>query len=124
MHPETFEHHAAVYEYAEQHGLAFAWEGTTAFEKRLRTLAPEQYEILAVHTRRGITRVLLFSKAILKAEFEAANPPLDEASRSHNDALIAGDPEAIEREIEHRRAKRKQWERRARGNPTLSDRVS
>ena len=80
MQPETFPHHAEVYEYAEQNGLAYVWEGTRAFEKCLRILAPEQYQILAVHTRRGMTRVLLFSKSILQAEFDAANPPLDKAS--------------------------------------------
>ena len=65
MQPETFPHHAEVYEYAEQNGLAYVWEGTRAFEKCLRILAPEQYQILAVHTQRGMTRVLLFSKSIL-----------------------------------------------------------
>jgi hypothetical protein len=48
--------------YAEQNGLAYVWEGTPEFEKRMRTLTPEQYQIMAVHTGRGVTRVLLFSK--------------------------------------------------------------
>jgi hypothetical protein len=39
-----------------------------------RTLAPGQYEIVEVHTRRGITRALLFPKAILRAEWEADAP--------------------------------------------------
>ena len=66
--PPEITHHAWVYKYAEQNGLAHAWEGTPAFEKRLRMLAPEQYEIFAVHSRQGMTRVLMFSKAILQAE--------------------------------------------------------
>jgi hypothetical protein len=48
MHPETFEHPAAVHAYAERHGLAYLWEGTAAFENRRRTLAPEQYQIAAL----------------------------------------------------------------------------
>jgi hypothetical protein len=64
--PETFANQAAVREYAEANGLEYAWEGTPAFAKRLRTLAPGQYEILAVHTRRGMTRVLLSPKGIVQ----------------------------------------------------------
>ncbi len=67
MHPETFEHQAAVYEYAERNGLTYAWEGSPAFAKRLRVLSPEQYQILAAHTRRGVRKVLLFSKDVLAA---------------------------------------------------------
>jgi hypothetical protein len=59
---ETFPHQAAVHEYAEQHGFAYVWEGTPEFKKRLRTLTPEQYQLMAVHTRRGVTRVLLFRR--------------------------------------------------------------
>ena len=62
MHPETFPHHQAVHDYAKVHCLEYAWEGTAAFEERLRTLQPEQYEILAVHTPTAMTRVMLFSK--------------------------------------------------------------
>jgi hypothetical protein len=54
--------------------LTYAWEGSPAFDKRLRTLSPEQYQIIAVHTRRGIRRVLMFSKDILTAEFLADKP--------------------------------------------------
>ena len=69
MHPpEAFEHHAAAYDYAERNGLTYVWDGTAAFEKRKRLLSPKQYQILSVHTRRGVTQVLLFSKDILKAE--------------------------------------------------------
>ena len=69
MHPpEAFEHHTTVYNYAERNGLTYVWEGTAAFEKRKRLLSPKQYQILAVHTRRGVTQVLLFSKDILESE--------------------------------------------------------
>jgi hypothetical protein len=77
MHPEAFEHHAAVHEYAERHGLTYLWEGTAAFESRRRTLAPEQYQILAVHTPKGMTRVILFSKDILKTELKSDAPRHD-----------------------------------------------
>ena len=71
MHPETFEHHAAVHEYAEAHGLAYVWEGTAEFEKRKRELTPEQYQLMAVHNPWGVIRVLLFSKEIARAEAKA-----------------------------------------------------
>ena len=75
MHPpEAFEHHAAVYDYAERNGLSYVWESMAAFEKRKRLLSPEQYQILAVHTRSGVTQVLLFSKDILRAELRADAP--------------------------------------------------
>jgi hypothetical protein len=54
-------HHPGLHEYAKARGLEYAWEGTDAFDKMLRTLSPGQYEIFAVHTHEGITRVLLFS---------------------------------------------------------------
>ena len=59
---------------AEQHDLAYVWEGQAAFSNRLRTLASGQYEIVEVRTRRGITRALLFPKDILRAEWEADAP--------------------------------------------------
>ena len=77
MHPEEFPHSAAVHDYAEQHGLAYVWEGSPAFAKRLRVLSPEQYQILAAHTRRGVRKVLLFSKDVLAAEWLADKPRRD-----------------------------------------------
>jgi hypothetical protein len=53
---------------------AYAWEGQAAFSNRLRTLAPGQYELVEVHTRRGITRALLFPGDILRKEWEANAP--------------------------------------------------
>ena len=78
MDPETFRDQHALLEYVEEHDLAYAWEGQTAFSNRLRTLAPGQYEIVEVQTKRGITRALLFPRDILRKEWEA-NAPLREA---------------------------------------------
>ena len=64
VHPEAFPHYQAVHDYANAHGLEYAWEGTAAFEKRLRTLSPEQFQIVAVHARERMTRVVLFSKGL------------------------------------------------------------
>ena len=38
--------------------------GTATFEQRKRQLAPEQYQLLAVHTHAGMTHVMLFAKDI------------------------------------------------------------
>ena len=64
MKPETFPHHQAVHDYAKAHGLEYACEVTAAFEERLRTLSPEQFPMIAVHTPQGMQRVILFSKGI------------------------------------------------------------
>jgi len=88
MHPETFRDQHALLEYVEAHDLAYAWEGMAAFSHRLRTLAPGQYEIVEVQTRRGITRALLFPKALLRAEWEA-NAPLPEALAIKRERLQA-----------------------------------
>ncbi len=78
MDSETFCDQHALLEYVEEHDLAYAWEGMASFSYRLRTLAPGQYEIVEVHTKRGTTRALLFPKDILRTEWEA-NAPLREA---------------------------------------------
>jgi hypothetical protein len=71
MNRDPFPHHQAVHEYAEAHGLAYAWEGTAEFEERKRVLTPEQYQLMAVHTPWGITLALMFSKEIARAEAKA-----------------------------------------------------
>ena len=47
---------------------------------------PEQYQILTVHTPKGMTRVILFSKDILKAEWKTDMPrhdvPADKRARA------------------------------------------
>jgi hypothetical protein len=77
MHPEIFSDQAELHEYAERHGLEYAWEGTKAFEKRKRMLAPEQFQICEARTRSGMRKVLLFSKDILLAEWLADKPRRD-----------------------------------------------
>jgi hypothetical protein len=64
--------------YAEQNDLAYEYEYTPAFAKRQRLLSPEQYDIVEVRTSRGVSRVMLYSKAIIQAEWEA-NAPLRES---------------------------------------------
>jgi len=56
---------------------------------RLAQLAqPGTYELVEVITKRGITRALLFPKAVLRAEFEA-EAPLREAMRIKRERLAA-----------------------------------
>ena len=77
MPQREFANQKALIEYAEQNGLAYLWEGMHAFAKRQQQLSPEQYEIAEVRASRGVSRVMLFSKAIIQAEWEA-NAPLRE----------------------------------------------
>jgi len=69
-----FEDHIEMQEYAERNGLDFAWAGTALFEKRRRTLPPDQFKVQPVWTKRGTTMVGLFSAAITRAEREADRP--------------------------------------------------
>jgi hypothetical protein len=69
-----FADHIEMQEYAERNGLDYAWSGTALFAKRERTLPPDQFEMRAVRTKRGITMVGLFSAAIIRAEREADAP--------------------------------------------------
>jgi hypothetical protein len=52
----------------------YAWERSPAFAKRQRLLSPKEYEIVEVRTSRGMNRAMLFSEAILLAEWEAHAP--------------------------------------------------
>jgi hypothetical protein len=78
MPRREFANQKALIEHAEQNGLVYAWQGSPAFAKRQRQLSPEQYEIVDVHTSRGMNRAMLFSEAIVLAEWEA-DAPLREA---------------------------------------------
>jgi len=69
-----FTNQKALQEYVERHDLEYVWEGMNGFRKRLATLAPEQYELVDVQTKRGVTRALVFSRAILRAEMDANRP--------------------------------------------------
>ena len=71
MPQREFANQKALIAYAEQNDLAYEYEYTPAFAKRQRLLSPEQYEIVEVRTSRGVSRVMLFSKVIIQAEWEA-----------------------------------------------------
>ena len=72
MPQREFTNQKALIEYAEQNDLTYEYEYTPAFAKRQRLLSPEQYEIAEVRNSRGVmTRVMLFSKAIIQGEWEA-----------------------------------------------------
>ena len=81
--PREFQGQAELHDYAERNCLEYAWEYTPAFAKRQRLLSPEQYEIVEVRTSRGVSRVMLFSKAIIQAEWEA-NAPLINISLAYS----------------------------------------
>jgi hypothetical protein len=69
-----FANHIEMQEFSELNGLDYAWAGTALFEKRRRTLPPDQFNMRPVRTKRGITMVGLFSAAITRAEREADAP--------------------------------------------------
>ena len=80
-----------LYDYAERTGNVYVWEGMLAFAKRQRVLSPDQYQIVDVRTSHGVRRVMLFSKAILQAEWEA-DAPVREAmaiKRARREAMRA-----------------------------------
>jgi hypothetical protein len=74
---EPFKDNIELYDYAKRNGLEIAWAYSLAFEKRRRMLSPDQFEIRDVHTHKGITKVLLFSQEIIKAEWLADQPRRD-----------------------------------------------
>ena len=95
--PREFQGQAELHDYAERNCLEYAWEYTPAFAKRQRLLSPEQYEIVEVRTSRGVSWVMLFSKAIIRAEWEA-NAPLREghqATRSNTAGAMSLNGTAI-----------------------------
>ena len=75
--PREFTSQKAIRNHAELTGYVHLWEGTRAFTTRQRLLSADQYEIVDVRTDRGMTRAMLFPKAILKAEWDAAAPLRD-----------------------------------------------
>ena len=101
--PREFQGQAELHDYAERNCLEYAWEYTPAFAKRQRLLSPEQYEIVEVRTSRGVSRVMLFSKAIIRAEWEA-NAPLSEAMATKRERWRAKRA-AIERAAKQRPSK-------------------
>ena len=86
-----FENQKALQDYADAHDLTYVWEGMWVFAKRwcMAQLAQTgTYDLVEVRTRRGVTRALLFPKAILRAEF-GADAPLREAMRIKRERLRA-----------------------------------
>jgi hypothetical protein len=81
--PREFTSQKAIRNHAELTGYVYLWEGTHAFTARRLLLSPDQYEIVDVRTDRGMRRAMLFPKAILKAEWDAAAPV---ARRADNQA--------------------------------------
>src|SRR4249920_546242 len=88
MAQREFANQKALVGYGEQNDLAYEYEYTPAFAKWQRLLSPEQYEIVEARTSRGVSRVMQFSKAIIKAEWEA-NAPLREALAIKRERLRA-----------------------------------
>jgi hypothetical protein len=107
MPQREFANQKALLAYAERNALVYAWERSPAFAKRQRLLSPKEYDIVEVRRSRGMSRAMLFSQAILLAEWEA-NAPLREAL-------------AIKRE--RLRVNRAQ-ERRARGQAAFNVRLA
>jgi len=69
-----FADHKALQDYVNSHDLVYLWEGTRPFAMRIAQLSPEQCEVVDVRSKRGVTRALLFPKALLRAEWKAAAP--------------------------------------------------
>jgi hypothetical protein len=65
----------ALQDHVKLHDLVYLWEGTRPFAMRFAQLSPEQCEVVDVRTKRGVTRALLFRKALLRAEWKAEAPP-------------------------------------------------
>ena len=64
VHPDKFVGPIELHQHAERNGLAYAWEFTRAFAKWQELLTPEQYELVDVWTSQGISRAMLFSRAM------------------------------------------------------------
>jgi hypothetical protein len=88
MPQREFTNQKALVAYAEQNDLAYEYKYTPAFAKRQRLLSPEQYEIVEVRTSRRVSRAMLFSKAIIQAEWEA-NAPVRESMAVKRERLRA-----------------------------------
>ena len=99
---EPFESDFAMYQYANARDLDYAWQNTALFEKRRRTLPPDQFEVRPVRTKRGVTMVGLFSAAITRAEQEA-DAPYREAMAAKRLARMARAERRVARSMESQR---------------------
>src|SRR5947207_668444 len=100
--PAEFKDHVEMLEYADRNGLDYAWQNTALFEKRRRTMPPDQFEVRSVHTKRGVTMVGLYSAAITRAEREA-NAPYREAVAAKRLARVARGERRLARSMERRK---------------------
>jgi hypothetical protein len=67
MSQGRFANQRALIDCAEAHDLAYAWQGSNVFAKRWRLAQAAQPDS-------GISKALLFPRAILRAEHEAERP--------------------------------------------------
>ena len=74
MPRREFASEKALKKHAEQTDCFYAWESTATFAKWEEMLSRDQYELADVRTSEGVRRVMLFPKAILKAEWELDAP--------------------------------------------------
>ena len=81
-----FANQKALQDYVNRRDLVYLWEGGRAFAARYHKLSPKQRELVDVKTKRGVTRALLFSKAILRAEL----PELRVFARKKHRAISRG----------------------------------
>jgi len=107
-----FANQKALQDYVELHDLVYLWEDGRAFTSRYERLSPQQREIVAVRTKRGVTKALLFVKAILRAEFEghealAINRKRLQAKRAAKKANDASRREHRALAIKHKRLRTK-----------------
>jgi len=107
-----FANQKALQDYVELHDLVYLWEDGRAFTSRYERLSPQQREIVAVRTKRGVTKALLFAKAILRAEFEghealAINRKRLQAKRAAKKANDASRREHRALAIKHKRLRTK-----------------
>jgi hypothetical protein len=99
MDRKDFATSKGLHDYAERTGNVYLWEGTHAFARRQRLLSPEQYQIVDVRTSHGVRRAMLFSKAILQAEWDA-DAPMREAMAIKRARLEAKEVEKARRAAE------------------------
>jgi hypothetical protein len=77
MPRREFASEKALQGHAKLTGDFYAWEATARFVKWQGLLSPDRSEIVDVRTSQGVRRAMLFPKAVLKAEWDAAAPLRD-----------------------------------------------
>jgi hypothetical protein len=72
MPQREFESLKALREHAARCGMLYVWEFAPEFALRQQQLSPEQYEIVSVHCSKGVRRLMVFAKGLLKEEWAQA----------------------------------------------------